>query len=83
MHPQHCINCENVLRAEDIYCPQCSQRSNTHQLTVGHLLHELFHAVTHADKGFVLLVKKLILQPGTVALEYAAGRRKAYFTRSA
>ena len=79
MHTNTCANCNYHFQEGDIYCSRCSQKADTHKLTVGHLFHELFHAVTHADKGVVLLVKHLAIHPGKVAREYAAGKRKKYF----
>ena len=46
---------------------------------MGHLGHEVTHALTHADKGFLLLIKELITRPGIVAREYLDGKRKKYF----
>jgi hypothetical protein len=74
-----CANCGNPFRDGDIYCSQCSQQVETHKLTVGHLLHELVHAVTHADKGLFVLIKELAIRPGIVAREYVEGKRKKYF----
>ncbi|HYG01336.1 MAG TPA: DUF3667 domain-containing protein [Chryseosolibacter sp.] len=42
-------------------------------------MHELNHALTHTDKGFLLLMKDLVLRPGHVAKEYIEGKRKKYF----
>jgi hypothetical protein len=80
MNHESCVNCGHGLRLEDVYCSKCSQKAATHKLTFGHLLHELFHAITHADKGLLLLVKKLAFHPGQVAREYADGKRKSYFS---
>jgi hypothetical protein len=46
---------------------------------MGHLAHEVTHALTHADKGFLLLIKELLTRPGIVAREYLDGKRKKYF----
>jgi hypothetical protein len=43
------------------------------------MAHELSHAITHADKGFLLLVKELLRRPGIVIREYLEGKRKKYF----
>ncbi|GAA4413688.1 hypothetical protein GCM10023187_42320 [Nibrella viscosa] len=40
----------------------------------------MFHALTHADKGVLYLIKELSLRPGLVAREYILeGKRKQYF----
>lgn len=72
-----CKNCANTF--EGNYCPNCSQKGDTHRFTVKHLAHEFFHAFTHADKGIIFLAKELFIRPGIVAREFNAGKRKKYF----
>jgi hypothetical protein len=72
-----CKNC--FVEFDSRFCPSCGQKADVHRLTVGHVMHEALHSVTHADKGLLLLVKKLLTKPGIVAREYVEGRRKAYF----
>lgn len=74
------IECKNCGTAfEGKFCPDCSQKAATHRLTLGHFMHETTHAVTHTDKGMLLLIKELFVRPGVVAREYAEGKRKKYF----
>lgn len=42
-------------------------------------MHEFLHALTHADKGILFLIKELLYRPGYVAKEYLEGKRKKYF----
>ena len=72
-----CKNCQTTF--EGNFCPNCSQKADTHRFTVGHFGHELFHAFTHTDKGVFFLSKELLLRPGKVAREYNSGMRKKYF----
>ena len=72
-----CANCNGTV--ETNFCPTCGQKNSVHRITVSHVLHEGLHSVTHADKGFLLLVKELVTRPGIVAKEYIEGRRKRYF----
>jgi hypothetical protein len=72
-----CKNCNTSFEGK--HCPECGQKANTHRFTVGHLAHEIFHAVTHTDKGILFLIKELAYRPGYVAREYNAGLRKKYF----
>jgi hypothetical protein len=72
-----CANCNSTV--ETNFCPTCGQKHAVHRITVGHVLHEGLHSITHADKGFLLLVKELVARPGIVAKEYIEGRRKRYF----
>jgi Protein of unknown function (DUF3667) len=80
MQATTCKNCNNTLQEDYKFCPHCSQATHTHRLTLGHLLHEAVHAFTHADKGILLLVKDLALNPGVVLREFIfEGKRKKYF----
>ncbi|MFN8334913.1 MAG: DUF3667 domain-containing protein [Cyclobacteriaceae bacterium] len=72
-----CKNCANSF--EGNYCPNCSQKADTHRFSVKHFAHEVFHAFTHADKGIFFLAKELFVRPGKVAREFNEGKRKKYF----
>lgn len=72
-----CKNCETTY--EGRFCANCAQPSNTHRFTLKHFAHEVFHAVTHTDKGIIFLMKELLRRPGKVASEYVGGKRKKYF----
>ena len=81
-HPlsQHsCANCSAPLEPEYRYCPQCSQKTNLHRLNLRDILHDAIHYFTHADKGFIGLMKDLATKTGRVANEYVTGKRKKYF----
>lgn len=73
----NCKNCEAATQGK--FCSSCGQQVDTHRITIPHLSHELMHALTHADKGFLLLLKDLVTQPGIVARQYVEGKRKKYF----
>ncbi|MFZ6014727.1 MAG: DUF3667 domain-containing protein [Bacteroidota bacterium] len=72
-----CKNCDKPVIGN--FCATCGQKGDVHQITLKHVVHEFLHAFTHADKGFLLLIKRLILKPGIVAKEYIEGKRKRYF----
>lgn len=80
MHPTNCLNCETLLTADDHFCPNCGQKTNTHRLTIGHIIHEFLHTFTHADVGFLGMIADLLVKPGVVAREYIKGKRKKYFS---
>ena len=79
MHPTNCLNCATLLTADDRFCPTCGQKSSTHKITMPHIWHDIFHAFTHADKGFLYVFRELLYRPGHVAREYVDGMRKKYF----
>jgi hypothetical protein len=72
-----CKNCNTLLTGN--FCHACGQKADTHRITFKHLMHEFFHALTHADKGILFLVKELLYRPGYVTKEYLEGKRKKYF----
>lgn len=74
-----CKNCETAYAENYNYCPNCSQKSKLHRLTLHDIIHEAIHYFTHADKGLFQLIRDLVLKGGTVAREYIDGRRKKYF----
>ena len=80
MESMHCVNCGQQLNPDFKVCPECGQKTNIHRFNVSHILHELLHAFTHADKGAFRLIKELAVRPGLVLYEYIVeGRRKKYF----
>jgi len=74
-----CKNCETENTEAFKYCPNCSQKVNTHRLTFHDVLHDAMHYFTHVDKGIFQLIRDLIIKRGLVAKEYIEGKRKKYF----
>ncbi len=77
MYSENCKNCNKPLNGK--FCSDCGQKADTHRLSLKHIFHEFSHAITHADKGILFLIKELLYKPGIVAREYVAGKRKRYF----
>jgi hypothetical protein len=81
MHnPAQCPNCGTSVAANQNFCLHCGQTAHTHRLSIPHLLHEVVHFFTHADKGIFYLIRQLAVRPGVVAREYVQGKRKKYFS---
>lgn len=75
-----CSNCGTPVESSFAHCPRCAQSTHLHRFTLGHLAHDVFHAVTHADKSILKLARDLAIRPGVVAYEYIIqGKRKKYF----
>lgn len=74
-----CTNCANIISDIDKYCNNCGQKTKLHRLSTHDIWHDAMHAFLHADKGIVNLTKDLAKNPGKVAKEYVAGKRKKYF----
>lgn len=79
MQSANCLNCQTPLLSQQKFCPECGQKTDTHRLITGHIWHDLVHAFTHADKGFLHVIKELAVNPGRVARDYVNGHRKKYF----
>ena len=80
MHNANCLNCNQSLNDHQKFCDNCGQNTNSHRLSVPHVIHEFFHAFTHADTGIIFLIKALATNPGRMAGEYVEGKRKKYFS---
>ena len=76
MNQLTCANCGNSYTGQ--FCNQCGQKQ-VHRYTITHVLHELLHVFTHADKGIFSFGWQVLTRPGTVALDMVEGRRKRYF----
>lgn len=73
-----CLNCGHRLVPPGAFCPACGQ-APAHRLSTAHVLHEVAHVFTHADKGMAAFVPQVLLRPGRLVADYLAGRRKRYY----
>ena len=71
-----CTNCGAPLVGP--YCAQCGQHAHGSSRSLGALLHDAWHLLTHVDARLWLTLKTLVLRPGLLTLEYFAGRRARY-----
>jgi hypothetical protein len=60
------------------YCSACGQKALHGRLDAHELLHEAWHAFTHADAGLLRLVRDLAVRPRDAYTAYFAGARKRY-----
>lgn len=78
MENKHCLNCENDLTGK--FCSNCGQRSDTHRMTLKHLVfHDIIHGTFHFEKGMLFTAKQALLNPGKAALDYISGKRVNYY----
>ncbi len=73
---KHCLNCNAITHGR--YCSVCGQENLEPQETVWHLISHIFNDITHFDGKFFFSLKYIIIKPGFLSAEYAAGRRMAY-----
>ena len=71
-----CANCDVNLIGE--YCSNCGQRVDPHPPTIGHFAEEVVETVTHADSRLWKTLRRLLLQPGILTVDFFAGRRARY-----
>lgn len=72
-----CKNCGAVVSEK--FCSHCGQKASVGVLNFHELVHEVWHNLTHTDKGYLQLVAQLLMRPGKTISEYLAGKRKKYF----
>ena len=73
-----CNNCKTPF--ERNFCSNCGQKSSVGELKMHDLFHELWHSITHTDKGILKLIKDLFAHPKKVYFGYFSGKRKTYFS---
>jgi len=71
-----CANCDAPLSGP--YCSQCGQHVHDSARTLGALLHDGWHVITHLDGRFWGTMGLLLARPGRLTLEYFASRRARY-----
>jgi Protein of unknown function (DUF3667) len=73
--------CNNCLQPfEGSYCSHCGQKASVGRLSMHEVFHDFFHAVTHADKGLLRVLRELLFSPGVIYRQYFSGKRKSYFS---
>ncbi|MBL0358355.1 MAG: hypothetical protein IPP72_16450 [Chitinophagaceae bacterium] len=77
MYQLTCANCGNNYTGH--FCNQCGQKQ-AHRYTVGHVLREIMHGFTHADKGIFSFAWQVLTRPGTIALDMVQGGASGILT---
>jgi hypothetical protein len=73
-----CLNCGNHFTGS--YCNQCGEKVySNHDKSIGHLVEEAFHFLTHFEGSFFHTIKTIVRKPGQFSLDYCNGLRKKYF----
>lgn len=73
-----CLNCGNVFQGK--YCNCCGEKVyGDHDKSIGHLVEEAFHFLTHVEGSFFVTLKTIFRHPGKFSLDYCNGLRKKYF----
>ncbi|MGQ0739852.1 MAG: DUF3667 domain-containing protein [Bacteroidota bacterium] len=73
---KNCTNCGN--RVSGLYCSKCGQKGEVERITFHHILHEVVHFFTHAEKGFLFTTLQMLKAPGRAVKNFIDGKRKNY-----
>lgn len=73
-----CNNCNSSFQGN--FCSNCGQKAEVGRLHLEDVFHDMWHSLTHTDKGILRLIKDLLFQPGVVYRNYFGGKRKTYFS---
>jgi len=71
-HGASCANCGAALAGP--FCGQCGQRAHLHR-SIGEVVHEVVHGVTHFDGRFWTTLPMLLFRPGQLIRSYVDGQR--------
>ena len=72
-----CQTCGNIH--QENFCPNCGEKIfNSHELSFGHYVGEVFEGLAHFDNKFFRTVRVLLRRPGQLSLDYTNGRRVRY-----
>ena len=71
-----CKNCENTFTGN--YCNVCGQKVHFGKFTLKREISTVFSNVFSLDKGIILTVKLLIVNPGKLIRDYLSGATKKY-----
>src|ERR1700741_3923259 len=72
-----CTNCG--AKAADVYCARCGeQQPGHHDLSAGHVAHEVVHELVHVHSKLFPTLRDLLTRPGFLTEEYFAGRKSRY-----
>ncbi len=74
---RQCLNCQQALEGQN-YCPHCGQKNDGRRITFWQLVTESLSNFLAFDGRFSLTLRRLVLRPGKVPLEYQQGKRMRY-----
>jgi hypothetical protein len=75
-NPPQCRNCGAVIAGH--FCANCGQAADVHVPSTQELIHDALEGVTHSDSRLWRTLKLLWFKPGSLTLEFIAGRRAAF-----
>ena len=73
-----CKNCENTLRTDYSFCPDCGAKVIRNRITIKNLWYDAIERFFNIDNTFLITFKNLFINPDQVILGYINGVRKKY-----
>ncbi len=73
-----CLNCGRPLDLTDKFCPNCSQRNSTKQLSINDFFQEFLSSIFTYDSRLRYTIKDLLFKPGIITKNYVKGQRLKY-----
>lgn len=73
-----CKNCNNTLRTDFSYCPDCGSKIIRARLTTKSLIYDFFERYFNLDNTFLKTVWHMVTRPDDVCGGYISGIRKKY-----
>ncbi len=74
----NCKNCENTLRTDYSFCPDCGAKVIRNRITVKNLWYDAVERFFNVDNTFLTTFKHLFTEPEKVIVGYIKGVRKKY-----
>ncbi|MDT0622249.1 DUF3667 domain-containing protein [Croceitalea vernalis] len=74
----NCKNCENSLRTDYSFCPDCGAKVIRNRITVKNLWYDAVERFFNVDNTFIVTFKHLFTKPEKVIVGYIEGVRKKY-----
>lgn len=70
----NCISCN--LEHESNYCPNCGEKKDVKKITLTSMMNYTFLSITNMEKGLLLNIKLMFINPQKFVNEYIKGKRK-------
>lgn len=78
MTKKSCLNCGH--RISDEFCSHCGQKSDTARITLHSLIKsDILGSIWHVEAKFFRTLKHVLLNPGTMGMDYVSGKRIKYY----
>jgi len=74
----NCKNCENTLRTDYSFCPDCGAKVIRNRITVKNLWYDAVERFFNVDNTFLITFKHLFTRPEKVIVGYITGVRKKF-----